>query len=78
MGAGLVEDVALGLCVLLTGAATLPFGEPGLHLHLRCKCRCRRLANRWLCVAWKLWQTRQPYDETYHHRERIHRSQPRP
>lgn len=38
----------------------------------------RRLANRWLGVAWKLWQTRQLYDETYHHQERILRSQPRP
>ena len=27
---------------------------------------CRCLANRWLAIAWKLWQTRQPYDETYH------------
>jgi transposase len=26
----------------------------------------RCLANRWLSIAWKLWQTRQPYDEAYH------------
>jgi transposase len=30
----------------------------------------RCLANRWLAVAWKLWQTRQPYDESYHLRQR--------
>lgn len=27
---------------------------------------CRALANRWLAVAWKLWQTGQPYDPSYH------------
>lgn len=37
----------------------------------------RRLANRWLAIAWKLWQTRQPYDEGYHLRQRLERSQPR-
>jgi transposase len=26
----------------------------------------RRLANRWLGIIWKLWQTRQLYDEAYH------------
>jgi hypothetical protein len=30
----------------------------------------RCLANRWLAVAWKLWQSRQPYDETYHLQQR--------
>jgi len=37
----------------------------------------RRLANRWLAIAWKLWQTRQPYDEAYHLQQRAKRSQPR-
>lgn len=37
----------------------------------------RRLANRWLAIAWKLWQTRQPYDEAYHLRQRLLRSKPR-
>ena len=36
----------------------------------------RRLANRWLAIAWKLWQTRQPYDEAYHLRQRLLRSKP--
>jgi transposase len=26
----------------------------------------RRLANRWLAILWKLWQTGQIYDEAYH------------
>jgi hypothetical protein len=26
----------------------------------------RCLANRWLSIAWTLWQKREPYDETYH------------
>lgn len=34
----------------------------------------RRLANRWLAIAWKLWQARQPYDEAYHLRQRAQRS----
>jgi transposase len=37
----------------------------------------RCLANRWLAVAWKLWQTRQPYNEEYHLQQRVARSQPR-
>lgn len=37
----------------------------------------RCLANRWLAILWKLWQTRQPYDEAYHLRQRAARSQPR-
>jgi transposase len=38
----------------------------------------RRLANRWLAIVWKLWQTHQPYDEAYHLQQRVARSQPRP
>lgn len=37
----------------------------------------RSLANRWLAVVWKLWQTRQPYDEAYHLQQRAARSKPR-
>jgi transposase len=37
----------------------------------------RCLANRWLAVVWKLWQTRQPYDEAYHLQQRAKHSQPR-
>jgi transposase len=36
----------------------------------------RRLANRWLAIAWKLWQTRQPYNEAYHLQQRLQRSKP--
>ena len=37
----------------------------------------RCLANRWLAIAWKCWQMRQPYDEAYHLQQRARRSQPR-
>lgn len=37
----------------------------------------RCLANRWLAIIWKLWQTRQPYDESYHLKQRYQRHQPR-
>jgi transposase len=37
----------------------------------------RCLANRWLAVAWKLWQSRQPYDESYHLQQRMVRSKAR-
>lgn len=34
----------------------------------------RRLANRWLAILWKLWQTGQVYDEAYHLQQRALRS----
>jgi hypothetical protein len=37
----------------------------------------RRLANRWLAIVWKMWQTRQPYDESYHGQQRALRSKPK-
>jgi hypothetical protein len=37
----------------------------------------RCLANRWLAIIWKLWQTHQPYDETAHLRRRAARRKPR-
>jgi transposase len=37
----------------------------------------RCLANRWLAVAWKIWQTKQPYDEAYHLQQRAKHSEPR-
>lgn len=37
----------------------------------------RCLANRWLAIAWKLWQTGQPYDERYHLQQRALRAQAR-
>jgi transposase len=51
-------------------------------LQVRPRCRTdsqayRRLANRWLAIAWKLWQTRQSYDEEYHLRQCALRSKPR-
>jgi transposase len=37
----------------------------------------RCLANRWLAIAWKLWQTRRVYDEAYHLQQRAKHSKPR-
>ncbi len=34
----------------------------------------RCLANRWLAILWKLWQSRQPYDEAYHLQNYFQRS----
>ena len=35
--------------------------------HSRSKSHAQRcLANRWIAILWKLWQSRQPYDEAYH------------
>jgi transposase len=33
----------------------------------------RCLTNRWLAIAWKCWQTRQPYDEAFHLQNRARR-----
>jgi len=37
---------------------------------------CRCVANRWLAIAWKLWQTGQVYDEAYHFQQRAMHSKP--
>jgi transposase len=37
----------------------------------------RCVANRWLAIAWKLWQTSQTYDEAYHFQQRAARTKPR-
>jgi transposase len=34
-------------------------------------CALRCLANRWLKIIWRMWQTRQPYDEAKHMRAQI-------
>jgi transposase len=36
----------------------------------------RCLANRWLAIAWTLWQRREPYDEAYHLQQRAKHSRP--
>ncbi|MBK8051682.1 MAG: transposase [Anaerolineales bacterium] len=38
----------------------------------------RCLANRWLAIAWRLWQTHTTYDEAYHLQQRSARRQPLP
>ncbi len=47
---------------------------------IRPHCTCdshayRCLANRWLAIVWKLWQTGHPYDEAYHLQQRLRRHQ---
>ena len=37
----------------------------------------RCLANRWLAIAWKCWQTHKPYDEAYHLKQRATRHKSR-
>jgi len=37
----------------------------------------RILANRWLAIIWKLWQTGKPYDEAYHVQQRALRRRPK-
>jgi transposase len=37
----------------------------------------RKLANRWLAIIWKMWQSRQPYDEAYHLDQRARRRRPK-
>jgi transposase len=37
----------------------------------------RCLANRWLSIIWKLWQTNQIYDEAYHLQQRAKRAKAR-
>ena len=45
----------------------------GIATHQAYRC----LANRWLAIVWKLWQTRQPYDAAYHLQQRALRSKPK-
>jgi len=49
------------------------------YQQVRPRCRSenhayRCLANRWLAIAWKLWQSGETYDEAYHLRQRAIRS----
>jgi hypothetical protein len=37
----------------------------------------RCLANRWLSIIWKLWQTNQTYGEAYHLQQRTKRAKAR-
>jgi transposase len=36
----------------------------------------RRLANRWLAIAWRLWQDQKTYNETYHLHQHALRAKP--
>jgi transposase len=54
------------------------------HYFQQAQTRCRSvnhayrcLANRLLGIAWKLWQTHQPYNEAYHWQQCVLRSKPK-
>jgi transposase len=54
----------------------------GYYKQVRSRCSSeshalRCVANRWLAVAWKLWQTNQTYDLQFHMNQRAERSKPR-
>lgn len=46
--------------------------ERGFSKHHAYRC----LANRWLAIAWRLWQNRTVYDEDYHLQQRLRRFRP--
>lgn len=47
---------------------------PSVREHSRTNSHAYRcLANRWLAIAWKCWQSRQPYDEAVHLQNRARR-----
>ncbi len=50
--------------------------EQALARHMSRSQAYRCLANRWLAIAWKLWQTRQAYDEAYHMKRWTRRRKP--
>ena len=51
--------------------------QPNLKAHISLLCICVQTID-WVfsgyAIAWKLWQTRQPYDEAYHLQQRLQRS----
>lgn len=49
-----------------------------IHPHCDSQAHAYRcVANRWIAVAWKLWQTGQKYSADYHFEQRAQRSKPR-
>jgi transposase len=62
--------------LLKSGWATAYWKD--LRPHCRSNSHAYRiLANRWLAIIWKLWYTRQPYNETYHLKQRAQRRTPK-
>jgi transposase len=51
--------------------------QEALHRQIPVSQAYRCLANRLLAIAWKLWQTRQMYDEAYHLKQRNLHKKPR-
>jgi transposase len=44
----------------------IAYVEQARHRGLSYNHACRALANRWLAILWKMWQTHQCYDQSYH------------
>ena len=71
----IVQAFAL-LSVKQSGWAQAAWQE--IRRHTRSDSHATRiLANRWLAIIWKLWQTRCPYDEAYYLQQRSRRCQPK-
>lgn len=65
------ESLKPSPCATAYDSQVRPRGDADNHA-LRC------LGNRWLAIAWKLWQRQQPYDERYHLQQRAERRPPKP
>jgi transposase len=60
----------------LSPIATAYYHQIRPHCHSTAHAE-RCLANRWLAIAWKCWQSGRPYDPAYHLAQRAERSKPR-
>lgn len=72
------RSISLAWAIALVNKSRSPMAIAYFEqLRLRCHNRhhaYRCVANRWLAIAGKLWQTHQPYDEAYHFQQRAARS----
>ncbi len=64
-------------CSLTTSVWANSYFQRHQARHLSANDALRRLANRWLAIAWKCWQTHTPYDAAYHWQQCRLRRQPR-
>ena len=58
-----------------SGWASAYFADARLRGHSISRAH-RSLANRWLSIIWKMWQTHSDYDESFHIRQRQNRRRP--
>ena len=74
------RSIAQSWAIALVNRARSPLAVAYFE-QVRTRCHSRHqayrcVANRWLAIAWKLWQSQQPYDEAYHFQQRAARSKP--